>query len=203
MANKSNESNFQGRLTKDAAYSVTPGGTKVFKLSLAVPNGKPKKENGQPVMENGRQVFTDDVLFIEATAFNNCADKLVNGALNPLLVKGATVKVTVKFEGINTYPKTGGSGMGAAANWSIGSYSDVSLVSPPKPKTQEQGQGYSQPQSQFNGSQSQQYGNPQQQQQQSYNQNPQYGNQSFGNQPQYGNNNDMPNYQNPNDGLPF
>ena len=102
MANKSNESNFQGRLTKDAAYSVTPGGTKVFKLSLAVPNGKPKKENGQAVIENGRQAFTDDVLFIEATAFNNCADNLVNGALNPLLIKGATVKATVKFEGMNT-----------------------------------------------------------------------------------------------------
>lgn len=209
MANKSNEANFQGRLTKDAAYSVTPTGTKVFKISIAVPNGKPKKENGQLVKENGRQVYTDDVLFIEATAFNKAADDLVNGTLNPLLVKGATVKLSVKFEGVNTYPKNDGSGMGVSVNWSIRSYDDVSLVSPPKPKTQGQGQGqgYSQQQSQGNnGGQTHSYGNQQNLQQQQYNNQQTYGNQQYGGQSQeyYGNQQfGNPNGQNPNDDLPF
>ena len=120
-----NTCKFNGNLTKDAQFSVTPNGKNLYKFTLATTTGKPKMENGQPVKNGDKTVY--EVMYVDFAAFGSVAESLVNGSLHPLLAKGAFVKVEARFDGVNVYPKQDGTS-GANANFVITNPLDVSIL---------------------------------------------------------------------------
>jgi len=126
MSFTNNVSQFKGKLTKDAQFTVSPNGKQLYKFSLAVSTKKPKMENGQQVNNaQGKPEF--EVMFVEFVAFGKVAETLVNGSLHPMLAKGAFVQVDARFDGVSAYIKTDGTA-GASAKFVIESPLDVSVI---------------------------------------------------------------------------
>lgn len=188
-----NTCKFNGNLTKDAQFTVTPNGKNLYKFTLATTTGKPKMENGQPVKNGDKTVY--EVMYVDFAAFGNVAESLVNGSLHPNLAKGAFVKVEARFDGVNAYLKQDGTTPAGSANFVITSPLDVSILGISSNK-REDGATY-QPKARSNNQQSNQQGqqggysnNPNQQydgQQQQFSGQQQFGGQQqFSGQQQFG-----------------